>query len=366
VSALTVDPAGALYFANPATNGLWTIRPSDGTFQPTSQPSSIGSYLGDAAPLSNAYFSAPTGYACDPAGNFIVCDDGNKRIRRTYTFGNSNFPRYLNLVFQYTNYFVSTGQATIKLNGHTLSSFNGSAQQNLSYALRDSNIWDYPLLGSNPVFGDQTPWLEISVQSNAGYTKLAGIGWVNFYAGQEGAANTVDSNAGISMDSGRLLFPYRNNGITLDNEFNDASTRSLTYTGSLVSASDPAFKEEIAGADLGRCYQTLAALPLRTYQYSAPYCSTFHAPQLAHPRLGFLTTEVAPHFPHSVQPTALPEAAAWAPSTIHTLDTSQIKAAHMGVTQLLSERIATLERQLAQLRAAAVAAANPTQRNAPH
>ena len=362
VSALTVDPTGVLYFANPATNGLWTIRPSDGTFQPTSQPSSIGTYLGDAAPLSNAYFSAPTGYVCDPAGNFIVCDDGNKRIRRTYTFGNSNFPRYLNLMFQYTNYFVSTGQATIKLNGHTLSTFNGSAQQNLSYALRDSNIWDYPLLGSNPVFGDQTPWLEINVQSNAGYTKLAGIGWVNFYTGQEGAANTVDSNAGISMDSGRLLFPYRNNGITLDNEFNDASTRSLTYTGSLVSASDPAFKEEIAGADLGRCYQTLAALPLRTYQYSAPYCSTFHAPQLAHPRLGFLTTEVAPHFPHSVQPTALPEAAAWAPSTIHTLDTSQIKAAHMGVTQLLSERIATLERQLAQLRAAA----NPTQRNAPH
>jgi sugar lactone lactonase YvrE len=368
VTALTVDPAGTLYLADGSTNGLWSIRRTDGTFQPMSQPSTIGTYLGDAAPLSNAYFNAPTGYLCDPAGNFIICDDGNKRIRRTYTYGNSNFPRYLNLVFKYTNYFTNVGRATIKLNGHTLATFNGSAQQDIDFSFRDSNIWNYPLLSSNPVYGDQTPWVEISVQSNTGYTKLAGLGWVNFYAGQEGAANTVDSNAGIVMGMGRLVFPYRNNGITIDNEFNDTSTRSLTYTGALVSASDPALKEEIEDADTARCYRTLAALPLRTYTYSAAYCSTFRSPALAAPRLGFLTTEVAPHFPHSVSPTTLEGglvvAGAAAAGTFQTLDVAQIKAVHLGTTQYLMERIQRLETQLTQLRAAA--AAKATQRNAQH
>ena len=347
VTALTVDPAGSLHFADTNTNGLWTIRQSDGTFQPVNRPSTIGTYLGDAAPLSNAYFNAPTGYLCDPAGNFIICDDGNKRIRRTYTYGNSNFPRYLNLVFKYTNYFTSTGTATIKLNGHLLSSFSGAEQRDLEFSLRDSNIWDYPLLSSNPVYGDQTPWLEVDVRSNMGYTKLAGIGWMNFYAGQEGASNTVDSNAGISMDSGRLIFPYRNNGITIDNEFNDASMRSVNYTGALVSASDPALKEDICHADGGWCYRTLASLPLRTYSYSAAYCSTFHVSPA--PRLGFLTTEVAAHFPHSLEATSLVDAA-WAPSTVHTLDTSQIKAAHLGTTKMLMAHIAALEARLRRLR----------------
>jgi sugar lactone lactonase YvrE len=347
VTALTVDPAGTLHFADTNTNGLWAIRQSDGTFQPTNQPSTIGTYLGDAAPLSNAYFNAPTGYLCDPAGNFVICDDGNKRLRRTYTFGNSNFPRYLNLVFNYTNYFTSTGSATIKLNGHLLSSFSGAEQRDLAFSFRDSNIWDYPLLSSNPTTGDQTPWVEIDVRSNSGYTKLAGIGWVNFYAGQEGASNTVDTSAGIFMDSGRLIFPYRNNGITLDNEFNDASMRSVNYTGALVSASDPAFKEEIVDADAALCYRTLATLPLRTYSYSAAYCSTFRVSPAS--RLGFLTTEVASHFPHSLQPTVIEEAP-WVPSTVNTLDTNQIKAAHLAATKLLMARIAALHARLSTIR----------------
>jgi sugar lactone lactonase YvrE len=358
VTALTVDAAGTLHFADKATNGLWSIRQSDGTFQPTNQPSTVGTYLGDAAPLSNAYFNAPTGYLCDPAGNFVICDDGNKRLRRTYTFGNSNFPRYLNLVFNYTNYFTSTGSATIKLNGHLLSSFSGAEQRDLAFSMRDSNIWDYPLLSSNPTTGDQTPWVEIDVRSNSGYTKLAGIGWVNFYPGQEGASNTIDTTAGIFMGTGRLVFPYRNNGITLDNEFNDASMRSVNYTGALISASDPAFKEGIVNADGAWCYRTLASLPLRNYSYSAAYCSTFHVSPAS--RLGFLTTEVAPHFPHSLEPTVIQEAP-WAPSTVHTLDTNQIKAAHLATTKVLMARIAALHARLSS-----AASAKSTQRNGLH
>ena len=146
------------------------------------------------------------------------------------------------------------------------------------------------------------------------------------------------------MNQGSLVFPYNNNGITIENMFNDASLRTLYYTGSLNNASDPALKEQILPADLNICYRTLEALPLRTYSYTAPYCSTFRVRDVN--RIGFITKEVEPYFPNSI--TVRPFEEGWGPSSIQMLDAGQIKYTHMGVTQALMWIVEELEGTLAQ------------------
>jgi sugar lactone lactonase YvrE len=330
VTSLTAAQ-GQIYMADSTTSALWTLST---TMVPVSAISTPA-YLGDAAPLSNAYFNNP-GLSSDSSGNLLISDTGNSRVRRTYTFGYPLNPIYINMKFNYTNYFTSTGSSYITINGNLLSTFSASSQQNESYSITDANILDYPLQTSNPVLGDQTPFIEIT-QNAFNYTKLDGNVWLEGYPGQALQQNTLNSNAGIIMNSGTLVFPYQNNGITLQNKYNDASLRTVNYTGSLISLSDPALKEKIQPADLERCYTNLAALPLRRYNYSAPYVSTFQVRDKR--RLGFLTSEVAPTFPNSITPVAQ----TWMPSTINTLDTGQIKFTHFGVTQRLMTMVSTLE-----------------------
>jgi hypothetical protein len=156
------------------------------------------------------------------------------------------------------------------------------------------------------------------------------------------------------MNSGILRFPNQTNGITIDNRFNDASMRSIFYTGQLLSASDPALKEDVEEADTARCYSTLADLPLKRYKYIEPYISTFRVND-AH-RLGFLTTDVSPAFPKSV--TALGnQEHAWISST-QGIDTTQLKYNHYGVTQHLMGLVSTLESEVAQIARSIVAQRN--------
>jgi hypothetical protein len=148
------------------------------------------------------------------------------------------------------------------------------------------------------------------------------------------------------MNSGRLLFPYTINGKTIENEFNYLSTRTITYTGSLIHPSDPALKESIQAANLGLCYHTLATIPLHVYKYIPAFESTFHVKDKR--RLGFLTTEIASVFPNSINKT--PFEHAWAfTSTIDTLDISQIKYAHLGATQHLIQEVSTLEGTMVEI-----------------
>lgn len=360
ITALTADAQNNLYFADATTSALWGI--SSATFQAQSR---IGpGYLGDAGPLSNAIFRAPTGYFCDTSGNFVVCDNGNARVRRTYTYGPPQAPTYLNLNLTFTNYFTSTGVTTISLNGSTLQRFTAATQSTTTYSLQDFNVYAYPLQGSNPALNDQTPYLQITQTSTTGYTKLAGNIWINTEPGQQALQNLVDSNAGLIMNRGTLRFPFSNGGITIQNPYNDASMRTVSYTGSLINPSDPALKEQIEPANLGMCYQTLADIPLRTYTYIQPYTSTFHVHDA--PRLGFLTREVEPFFPRSI--TTIPFEQAWAPSSIQTLDLAQIKFAHLGATQYLMQRISSMETAVGELAALkeSLLRRMATQRNAIH
>ena len=343
-NALTTDAANQLYMADSTTNAIWLFSTNTSTIQPLSALSTAA-YLGDAAPLSTAYFNQPTGLITDTCGNLVIADSGNYRLRRTYTFGTPLLPSYINMTFNYTNYFASTGTAYISLNGNLLTSFYGSTMQNESYSLTDANLLNYPLQTSNPVYGNQVPFIEITQTSTFGYSKLAGNLWVNEVPAQGFLQNSVDSNNGIIMNAGTLVFPYQNNGITIDNKYNDASLRAVNYTGSLISASDPALKEDIQTASMSTCYTTLASLPLRHYKYSEAYLSTFHV-QDRH-RLGFLTTDVSPVLPNSVAPTGMP--LPWSASSFDTLDTTQIKMSHFGVTKHLIELVAQLEEEVSTL-----------------
>jgi hypothetical protein len=243
---------------------------------------------------------------------------------------------------KYTNYFASTGTAYVSLNGNLLTTFSGSNMADSNFQLVDANVYTYPLQGSNPVYDDQTPYVEIRVTDTYGYTKLDGTLFAQQVPSQGLLENSVLSNSGITMNSGYLNFPNQMNGITIDNRFNDASLRSVLYTGQLLSASDPALKEQIEAADTGFCYSTLSSLPLKRYKYIEPYISTFRLDDRH--RLGFLTTDVAPFFPKSVQPVHTEGGA------FNTLDIGQIKLAHYGVTQRLQQSISTFEAEVATLR----------------
>jgi sugar lactone lactonase YvrE len=325
------------------TSALWSFNSATNTVANLSAVSTPA-YLGDAGPLSNAYFSYPTGVVYDSSKNLVICDSGNFRLRKTYTFGNPRNPLFLSMNMKYTNYFTTYGTGYIKLNGNILTTFDASLQVDQVYEVSDLPVFNYPLQSSNPISGDQTPFLEITQTGTTGYVKLAGNFWMDQVRGQGTAKSLINSNAGIIMNTGSLIFPNQLDDVTIDNHYNDASMRTINYMGSLNNASDPALKEGIEYADLEQCYMTLKSIPLRTYSYIPPYISTFQVRDKH--RLGFLTSEVAPYFPKSVTRVATD---AWV-SSIDTLDMGQIKYAHLGVTQHLLKTIEAMEAEVSTLR----------------
>jgi hypothetical protein len=352
-TSIAVDSNSQVYFTEVVTNGLWKLNRATNTVEPMNV-TSPGAYLGDSGPLSNAYLSTPVGLTTDSIGNFVIADQGSSHLRRTYTFGYPQTPVYLTMNFAYTNYFASTGTTSIALNGNPLVTFYGSNFSNGSYALSNANVFDYPLQYVNPVYQDTTPFVEITQTDSYGYTKLDGTLFVQEVPSQGLLKNMVNSNAGIIMNSGVINFPYQADGITIDNRFNDVSTRSIFYGGQLLTASDPLLKEEIEAADLARCYSTMLRVPLKRYKYTDAYTSTFRVKDVH--RLGFLTTDVAPAFPNSVT-TLRSEEHAWI-SSRSGLDTAQLKYNHYGVTRHLMGLVSTLESEVEYVARSIVAQRN--------
>ena len=152
-------------------------------------------------------------------------------------------------------------------------------------------------------------------------------------------ATYIDSNAVVEFNSGRLNWNYALNGTTIQNSLNDMSIRNVYYYGSLNFASDPRIKEDIVDADLKRCYQTIESLPLRKYRYNADYCSTFQISD--EHRLGFLATDLLPHFPKSVHTSDTVFPAMSTP--LMTIDTAQVEMAHLGATKYIMAELERLE-----------------------
>jgi hypothetical protein len=153
------------------------------------------------------------------------------------------------------------------------------------------------------------------------------------------SATYIDSNAVVEFNSGRLNWNYALNGTTIQNSLNDMSIRNVYYYGSLNFASDPRIKEDIVDADLKRCYDTIESMPLRKYRYNADYCSTF---QIGNEhRLGFLATDLLPHFPKSVHTSDTVFPALSTP--LMTIDTAQVEMAHLGATKYIMAELERLE-----------------------
>jgi hypothetical protein len=169
---------------------------------------------------------------------------------------------------------------------------------------------------------------------------------VTFNYTYNSAATYIDSNAVVEFNSGRLNWNYSLNGTTIQNSLNDMTIRNVYYYGSLNFASDPRIKEDIHDANLKTCYDTIAAMPLRTYKYNADYCSTFQIGQ--EERLGFLATDLLPHFPKSVHEseTVFPAMS----TSLLTIDTGQVEMAHLGATKYIMAELERLEMLLEGLR----------------
>jgi hypothetical protein len=197
-----------------------------------------------------------------------------------------------------------------------------------------------------------------------GFSILEGTVWVTGVPNEGNTTNDVLQTGGITVRNGNIRFPNYLADITIRNQFNDARMRNLVYNGTLQFSSDPALKEDVSGANLALCYETLDSLPLRTYSYIQPYQSTF-CQYDSTPRIGFLTSEVAPYFPKSV--TTTPFEYSWGPSTIQMLDTTQVKFLHLGATQHLAQQVSTLETTAALLEeTCSTLRAVATQRTASH
>ena len=195
--------------------------------------------------------------------------------------------------------------------------------------LYGANLSDQTITGTI-----QTDTFEISAA-------LGGNSAISVTFGFQNTPNytSIDSNAVIEFNNGILHWNYALNGTTIQNSLNDIATRNLYYYGSLNFASDPRVKEDIEEANLEECFQTISKLPLCKYKYIEEYCTKFNVPHTA--RLGFLATDILPHFPNSVQPsdTIFPELS----TSLLTIETSQIEMAHIGATKYLLQEIQRLE-----------------------
>lgn len=82
---LTVDSNGNLYIADTRnnrirkvnTNGIITTVAGKGPSYPSS-----GTYSGDGGAATNAYINNPRGVTIDPVGNLLIADAGNNRVRK--------------------------------------------------------------------------------------------------------------------------------------------------------------------------------------------------------------------------------------------------------------------------------------------
>jgi hypothetical protein len=262
-----------------------------------------------------------------------------------FSFNNpSGGPLYLNATVRHTNVASVNGGTSLNLNGTLLFNLLNIYREPLvTQTFTDIPLASYPVGSPNPITGDLSkPWVVWTVYAGGTTSDQMSI-WISnrTVAEDRAATSSVNPDLGIQINSGTMVWPSTLFDITVQNRFNDIQTRSLLYTGSLQNVSDRSLKTEIELADLPRCASTIQGVPLRRYKYIAEYERTFHVKDRR--RLGVLSTELAAAFPKSIRPDTLFD------QPIDTVNTDQLKFAHMGATKYLMGEIAILRARIACL-----------------
>jgi hypothetical protein len=219
------------------------------------------------------------------------------RFRATRPTGNT---------FLYTNY-TSADALSIRSSATILNTYNPNAIEYLQFYHTNSNT------------GLQTSELDISITQ---------------FSTQ--STSYLQSNVGMDVYAGYLVWPSGLNGTTIENRYNDTVTRSLTYTGSLYTASDPRLKENIQLAPTATLYETMASLPLYRYRIREEHRATYRIDDTH--QLGVLATDVAQRLQGA---TAVAES-----SGLLTVDSDQLFYTHLATTQHLQARISSLRARI--------------------
>jgi hypothetical protein len=281
------------------------VRGDGSQFQPV--------IVSNIAPISGAYVASYT--LNSPLVNISTQPSSNVALVLQYVFTpNSNSSTNV-------TYSVATGVGTS--NTYTLLGANGQQTSTINYACYGATTTPFS-------------WTMNSADASGSFVIEAYVKDSNYSFLQPNTSNGVFFNSGI------LRWNYSVNSVTIDNPYNDMLIRNINYYGNLNFFSDPAIKENIEDADVGRCAEIIEKLPLRYYKFKDDYISEFHIHDRH--RLGFLANEVAEFFPHSVTPSRI--TLAGQEMDIKTVDFQQIKMAHIGATKDLMRRIEALEHVL--------------------
>jgi hypothetical protein len=250
-------------------------------------------------------------------------------------------PLYLNVKIRHTNLPAPNagidGGASVYINGSLVFNVLNRNEEPLIVSNQlDLNIANYPIQVENPATGDSTPYLVWEVQPSSVTTDQL-IFWVSNNLNSVDSNTPSDLSGGITMRKGIIEWPSTIYGTSIANPYNDIQTRSLFYTGSLNSVSDPALKRDLGEADLDSCVAA-AQIPLHTYEYKLAFASTFQTKDVR--RLGILTTELSTFFPKSVTTEYVMD------TETQVASTDQLRYAHLGATKFLIAEVQRLRQKL--------------------
>lgn len=249
---------------------------------------------------------------------------------------------YLNIRLTTSNTISDVSMATpftTIVNGtSTLFSFNPPVGRS-TRTVYDCDITDIAIAGPNPITSNSAPYIEFRGYGQ-GYVTADATAWVSYStvtADQSSRQAAFDGSQGIQLRNGVLRFPSSLNATTIQNSENDISTRSLFYTGSIYTPSDPGVKENIELLPLSPYLGILERLPLHTFQYTDAYTSTFQIP--TYRQLGVLTTELADVAPQAV--VECPFSYCGIPM-LNLVDKAALRYIHLAATKALQEEISTV------------------------
>jgi hypothetical protein len=258
-------------------------------------------YLISTNVLRNLYLTSPSTYTLSfssPSRIAVVAGDTlSVRIRGSRSYGDSYiYTNYLGITQSYSS-FVQTLQPNVN-SVEYLEFFHNTSSTGLQTT-------------------EMTVWISPVSTNTTSY---------------------VDSNYGIVMNRSYIRWNSALNGITIENPYNDTSTRSLTYTGSLYHASDSNLKHSVEYVNPELYMTAINSLPLRRYRFNDAYTNTFHTEDKW--QLGVLTSEVEPIFSSMVKTVPFTHCGI---DTIDTVDRTQLRYAHLAATQGLIHRVSTLK-----------------------